>query len=123
MTTSAYKGLTESQQIFKDLLWTPSIRLGLLSLKGYLPFLNWPFVSQIVDSVVHYVSEVIFNGIALLIDVTAIKLLNAEHQREYDNASLALAVVAQEKGISSEEFKKAREAAKLSLSRFTQLPH
>lgn len=122
MTTSAYAPLTQAEKIFKDLIWDPVFRLGEGYLEGVAPFFALPIVRTLEEGVINEISDYIFSNLALIIDVTAIRLINAAHQSAYDTASVELAIVAQESGIESDAFKQARDAAKVALSNFTRLP-
>lgn len=122
MTTSAYAPLTQAQQIFKDLIWNPLIRAGETYIEGAVPALALPVLKQLDEGAINAISDWLFNQIVLVMDVTAIKLVNQAHQTAYDRASLELAIVAQEKGVTSDEFKKARDLAAAALAKFTQLP-
>lgn len=123
MTSSAFAPLTHAQQIFKDLVWDVSVKAGEIYLEGVVPALNLPVLKQAEEGVVQVISDALFNQLILFIDITAIKLVNSAHQSAYDRASIELAVIAQDKGIESDEFKKARDVAKAALSQFTYLPH
>lgn len=123
MTNVAYKPLSAAERIFKDLIWTPGVLAGELAIEGAVPFFALPVIKNIEEGVVNALSDWFFNQFILLIDVTAIRLVNAAHQAAYDSASLQLKVIAYDNGIDSDEFKKARDAAKLALSKFTQFSH
>lgn len=119
MSDSAFRKLTLIEQMFKDLIWDPGIRAGQISLEGELPFFALPGIKQIEEGVIRELSDWVFYQFVLSVDLAAIKLVNHEHQSAYDSASEHLSIVAIEKGIDSDEFKKAREDAKIALSRFT----
>lgn len=120
MTTSAYAPLTVAQQIFKDLIWTPMIQAGETYIEAEVPALALPVVKQLDEYTINAVTDYAFNALMLVIDVEVIKLVNSAHQSAYDSASVQLLIVAQEKGITSDEFIKARDAAALALSAFTR---
>lgn len=120
MTTSAYSALTQAQQIFYDLVWTPAITAGETYLEGVAPVLAAPVVKQITEGGIKAITDWVYSKLVLVMDVTAIKLVNSAHQTAYDAASLELAVVAQEKGINSSEYIAARTSALAALSSFTQ---
>lgn len=122
MTTQGFRPLTQAEQIFHDLVWQPMIQAGESWLETEVPALNLPVLKQIDEGVIGLVADWAFAQLCLFVDVTAIKLVNAAHQSAYDRASLELAVIAQEKGINSNEFKTARAAATAALVQFTRLP-
>lgn len=121
MTTSISKTLTSDEQIFKDLVWSPAIKAGELALESAVPFFALPVINIVERGVIDQLSGWVFEQVVLLIDVTVIKLANIEHQEAYDKASLELKVIAVDKGINSDEFKIARDAARLALSKFTNI--
>lgn len=120
MTTSAYKPLTAAEQIFKDLVWDPGIKTGELALEGVVPFFALPVVSTLEEGVINELSDWLYNQFVLLVDVTTIRLVNTILQAAYEDSSIGLAVLAQEKGIDSDEFKTARIQALADLSSFTR---
>lgn len=121
MIDSAYKGLTEVEQIFKSLVWDTALTAGETALIAQVPFLGLPIVRTITHWMVTSVSNWIYSALVLFVDVEAIKLVNAIHQAEYDSASEQLKIIAIDKGINSDDFKKARDDAKVALSRFTNI--
>lgn len=121
MTNVAYRPLTTIEQVFKDLVWTPGIRAGELALEGAVPFFALPLVSEAEEGLINILADWLYNQFILLVDITSIKLLNAEHQAAYDKASLQLKIIAIDKGVNSDDFKKAREVAKLAFSKFTNI--
>ena len=76
----------------------------------------WP-----ISSIINYFGDLLFSGFVLVVDVGAIQLLNTQHQSVYNDASLKLKIIAHDKGIESDEFKNAREVAKISMSKFTRV--
>lgn len=121
MGTVAYRPLTEAEQIFKSLIWDPMIKAGEVWIEGSVPFLALPVVKQLDEAAINALTDALFNQMVMLVDVTAIKLVNAAHQAAYDSASEQLAVIADEQGISSDAFKKAQDAALASLAQFTHM--
>lgn len=120
MTTEANRPLTNAENIFKTLVWDPIILSGETYLFANVPFLNLPVINQIDRGILNLAADWLFEQIRTLVDVTAIKLVNHDHQVAYDDASIQLMVIAHDKGINSDEFTKARDAAKVALSKFTQ---
>ncbi len=121
MGTVAYPALSTAEQIFKDLIWDPGIKAGELALEGAVPFLALPVVSGLEEFVIKELSDWMFNNFILLIDLTAIKLVNAEHQAAFDKAAVDLKIIAYDKGIDSPEFKAAREDAKATLNKYVRI--
>lgn len=121
MTDSAYKGLTEIEQIFKSLVWDNAIKAGQVALVGAVPFFGLPVINTITNWFIGIVTNWIYKIIVLFIDIEAIKLVNAVHQAQYDAASVRLKIIAIDRGINSDEFKKARDEAKAALSKLTNI--
>lgn len=120
MTTVAFKALTLAEQIFYDLVWHPGIRAGELALEGSVPFFALPVIRNVEEEVIDLLSDYLFRQFATFVDVSAIRLVNTKHQREFDLAATKLKILAHSKGIDSPEFKQAREDAKIVLSQFVR---
>lgn len=120
MSTTAFRSLTAAEQIFHDLIWMPALKAGETVLEGWAPLLALPVLKQVDEFVIEQVAEYLFSQLVTLIDVTAIRLVNAEHQVAYDQASLKLKVIAHDQGINSDAFKAARDDAKKALSQFVR---
>lgn len=112
MTTSAYRPLTQVEQVFKQLIWTPMIKAGEVWIEGAVPFLALPVVKTLDEMAIEALTDAIFNQVVMLIDVTAIKLINVELQSKWASVSQTLAIIAQEQGVTSDVYQKAlKEAA------------
>lgn len=120
MTESAYKSLSLTEQLFKDLVYLPGVKAMEIYLEAQVPVLRFPLLKSIFEYVVEGVSDRVFQALVLAVDVTAIQLVNAAHQSAFEDAVLKLRVIAEESGADSEAFKTAREEAKLALSRFVR---
>jgi hypothetical protein len=120
MTNSVNTSLDFAEKLFKELVWDNLIKIGLLALFADAPvFAIWP-LRQIVTTLVSVLSEKLFSALKTVTDVTAIPLINSQHQRAFDAASVKLKIIAHDKGIDSDEFKKAREDAKVALAQFVR---
>lgn len=86
-----------------------------------VPFLELPVIKQLDEAVINEITDALFNYVILVIDVTAIKLVNTIHQSAYDTASLKLRVIAQNEGINSDAYKQAREAELAAQSTWTNI--
>lgn len=111
MTTVAFRPLSEAEQIFKSVIWDPMLLAGEIWLEATVPFLDLPVIKQIDESLIGDLTDAVFNYIVLIVDVEAIKLVNAARQSAYDTASLKLKVIAQNEGVNSDAYAKARDAA------------
>lgn len=120
MGTVAYKPLSLAEQIFKDLIWTPILKGGEIALEGAVPFLALPVVKQLDEFAIEEFTDWVFSQVVLFVDVTSIRIVNAEHQAAYTTAFINLQVIAHDKGITSPDFLEARENAKASLNKFVR---
>jgi hypothetical protein len=112
MSTGVNDSISSTENLFKTLVIDPEIA----ALKVTYPILGvWPF-SAILDALVN----LLFAQAKTFIDVNSIKLLNSAHQSAYEQASLNLLFVQNQKGINSDEYKKARADALTSLSKFVR---
>ncbi len=120
MTTVAFRPLTTAEQIFKDLVWDPGIAAGELALETAVPLLDVPILKQLDEEAIKLLTDWLFNRWVLVVDIASIHLVDAVKQSAYDSASLNLKVIAHDKGISSDEYSKARDAVLADQSRFTR---
>lgn len=121
MTTSAFPELSQAEQIFKDLVWEPMLKAGESWLEVELPFLSLPVIKPLGEEVVSVITDGIFRALVQVLDVTAIRWKVSADQDAYTVASLQLLIVAQESGVQSDAYQKARDVARQALSQFTQL--
>ena len=121
MTTSAFRALTTAEQVFKDLIWSPMIQAGEVWIEGAVPFLALPVIKQLDEATIGAITDALFNQIVLVIDVTAINLVDAAHQSAFDSASERLAIVAQENGITSDQYIAARDKEVVAMVAFTRM--
>jgi hypothetical protein len=119
MTTGANEGLDRAEQIFKDLVWTPAVHS---SLEAYLIANGLGFfpVRQIILAVADSFTEYFYANLKMIVDTSAIEFVNDQHASMYAKASVTLSVIAHDKGIESDEYKKARDEARAALSQFTR---
>ena len=121
MSDIAYRPLSQAEQIFKNIIWTPMIKAGETWLETEVPFLAFPVVKELDEIAIQAITDWTFSQIVLIVDIAAIRLVNTAHQAAYDAASEKLVVVAQEKGIGSDEYKAAQSQALSDLARFTHI--
>lgn len=121
MSDSASASLTTIEQIFYDLIWLPGIKLGELALENAVPLLKTPGINKLEEGVINILSRWAYSQFILFVDVSTIELANAVQQEAYEKASLQLKIIAQGKGLTSDDFIKARDAAKAAMSAFTDL--
>lgn len=118
MSDVAFKPLTAIEKIFKSLVWDPMIKLGETAIEGYVPVLALPVIKQLEEFSFEEVTDWLFNNFVMFVDVSAIKLVNAEHHAAYVKESLRLLLVSQTYPLGSPEFQKENEIAKQNLAQF-----
>lgn len=101
-------------------MWNPVVTGALTLLFIEVPWLNVPVIRQLTTWIVEAVSDFLFTHLQLVIDVTAIELMNVDHMNAFNAASLKLKVVALDSGVESPEYAQALTDAKAALARFTQ---
>jgi hypothetical protein len=114
MTTSAYPALTDAENAFKQIVWTPLIKMGEVALDGVqatIPVIDSSIFEGLEDDAINAITDALFNQIVLFIDVTVIKLKNAELQTKWTTASEALTLIAQEQGVTSSAYQTALSTA------------
>lgn len=106
---------------FYSLAWTPMITAEITALHLIFPFLNiWP-VSFIFDAAYRFLTNRLYSALNLFFSLELIAFKNAQHLQAYSNASVELKVIAEEKGVNSDEFKAAQAQALTTLSAFVHL--
>lgn len=111
MTTSAYKPLTQVENAFKQIVWTPMVKAGEVWIEGAAPFLALPVVKELDEMAISALTNALFDWLTTLIDIDAIKLVNAEMQARWEQASESLSIIAEEQGVTSDAYKKALQDA------------
>jgi len=110
--------------VFKALVWDNLVTAGVksLALIPYVgPFFAWGPISAVIQFLVEtFITNPLYMGLQLVVDLDVIVLRNEEAQRTYEAASVSLKIVAGERGIQSQEFKDAREKHKQEMSQFTR---
>lgn len=123
MTTSANSTLTAVEQAFKAIVWDPMVKAGEIWIAGAeagIPVLDFPIVQGIEDHIIEALTDYCFQQLVLFVDVTYIKLKNESMQSSWAGAAESLSIIAQEKGLGSDEWKKALATA---ASDFSQWVH
>lgn len=75
---------------------------------------------MVVSWVVMHFAEKLFEATNLVIQLETIVLRNESHRKAFDNAAVKLKILARDKGVDSEEFRKARDEHKRALSELVQ---
>lgn len=120
MTNSANPDLQKFEDIFHDLVWSNLTNVGLGILFYEVPWLALPVIKQVVTFLGTRFSESLYSVTKKTVDIGVIKLLSIEHAKALDKAAVTLRIIAHDKGISSDEFKFAKDNAKIALSKFTR---
>lgn len=112
MTETINPTLTKIEDLFKTLVWDNAINAFLTWLFTAAPWLNiWP-LKPIVAGVTNLILNKFYGFMVLFADLKAAKIINENHRRSFEKASVVLALIARDKGIESEEYKNARNDAK-----------
>lgn len=118
MTNEANPTLGKIEDIFKTLVWDNITNAALTALFAANPGLAiWP-VGPIIRVVVGMFMNNFYGALRLVVDMGAITLVNDLHKAAFDKAALQLKVIAHDKGIDSDEYKKARDDAKAALAKY-----
>lgn len=118
MGTVAFRPLTTAEQIFKSLVWDTMIRAGEVWIEGAVPFLALPVIKQLDEAAINALTDALFNQLVILVDVTAIRLVDAEKQTAWESAMDKLTIVASEQGVNSDAYKQALAAEAATFSKF-----
>ena len=105
-------------KIFKDLVWDALVSLALKKLFAAIPFLGWGPIGWVVTLLASKLSAYLFDALHEVIDLQLIIIRKNELAQEYAKSAYELKLLAETKGIDSDEFKAEREKAKLALARF-----
>jgi hypothetical protein len=114
MTTSAYPVLTDVENAFKTIVWDTLVKTGEVALAGVestIPVLDLSFIQGLEDDAIEAATNALYAWLVEIIDVTAIKLVNTELQNKWSTASEALALIAQEQGVTSSAYQTALQTA------------
>jgi len=106
--------------LFKSFVWDAAAKYAVSQIFLAVPFLSLGPLAPIVTWVVTLIADKIYMAIEVVMDLQTIAFKNQAHKEAFDKASLRLKLVAQVKGIDSEEFRKERDAQKEKLSEFVR---
>lgn len=123
MTEQINPQIGQIESLFKEAVWDAAVESALASLFVAAPWMNtWP-LRGIVRGLTLMLTNRIFSLLRLVIDLQVIQLLNSEHKQAFAREAVKLRIIAIDKGLNSPEYKRAKEDAKASLSRFIQFAH
>jgi hypothetical protein len=94
--------------LFKTIIWNSFTKLAISELLASLGIAAGP-LGWIVTQVVTLISDRIYAVASMLLDLGTIKLRNAIHQAQFDNASEKLGIIAAEYDTTTPEFQKAHQ--------------
>lgn len=106
--------------LFKSLVWDNLVKAALGRLFAAIPFLGWGPVGYVVTWIVVKYTDLFYEAMKELVDLQLIVFKNELAKKEYTIAAIHLRELAKTLGDQSDEFLKAREEAKLALSKFTR---
>jgi len=118
MSGGTFPVLTEIEQVFYDIVWRPLIVTGETYLEGVAPFLALPVVKQLDESVINGLTDALYHQLVLLVDISAVQLIDPIRQAAYEKASEQLVIVATEKGVNSSDYQQAKAQALADFSQF-----
>lgn len=95
--------------IFKSLVWDVAIKKYSFELLASLAISPTGFLGIVITKAIIHLTEKLYPIFTKMIKVGEVKLSNEVHQRIYEKAQYKLKVIAIEKGIDSDEFKKQRD--------------
>lgn len=91
--------------LFKTIVWDSMVRSAVTKLLAALILTPTGIVGEFVTWVALKATDWVFNNLVIpFVKVETIKLKNEIHQKQFDDASASLAIVAKDKGINSPEF-------------------
>jgi hypothetical protein len=118
VTDQANPTLGKIEDLFQSLVWDNLVEAALTALFTEMPFLSiWP-IGPLICAMVKAIAGKLFEGLRLMVDMTAIILVNETHRRKFDNAVITLKLIAEKSGTDSDEYRKAKENAKIALAQF-----
>jgi len=114
LTTSVNPTLTDIENIFTDVVWTPLVKgaeVALDAAEATIPILDWGITQDIEAAAINAITNAVLSRLLLFIDVSAIQFLDAELQSKWTSASESLALIATEQGANSNAYKTALASA------------
>jgi len=118
MTDSVNPTILKVETVFKNLIWDNVSEAALISFFASNPaWAVWP-LQPILRSLFSLFANRLFDGLRLSVDLSAILIMNSVAKQEYDKSLVRLKIIAHDRGIDSEEFKKEKALAKIALAKF-----
>lgn len=104
--------------IFKGLIWDTLVAIAVKQLFVLIPFLGWGPIGLFVGFIVNKIASLLFNALKEIIDFNVIVIRKQNLAKEFSIQAYNLKMLADTKGINSDEFKAQREKSKVALSEF-----
>lgn len=109
--------------LFKDLVFDNVVKIAIERLFLKVPLLAWGPLGYFIALGLTKFADVLFEVLDEMVDLKGIALNKLNLRDKYVEAAVKLNLIAQEKGIESEEFKKARIEDMEKFSQFIRFNH
>lgn len=96
------------------------ITAGEMWLETQIPFLALPVIKQLDEATINAITDALFEQIILFIDLATLKLTKNVLQNKWALATGELSSIAKQKGVESDDYKK---ALKIAADDFAKLVH
>lgn len=110
----------ELENLFKSLVWDNLVKAAIKKIFVAAPFLAWGPLGIVAKYVIGKIADKLYEALKEAIDMQRIAFRNKDLRKGYERASVTLRIIAQDRGIDSDEFKKAREEHKKNLAAFVR---
>lgn len=118
MTDSVDPGLSKVEDQFKELVWDAAVDAALAYLFGTA--MKVPVIGWLIKIVAYALTDRLYGGLRLGVDLAVIFGRNAAFKRTFDNAMVTLAILERDKGLESEDYKNAKINAKKAMAEFVR---
>lgn len=106
--------------LFRELVWGSLVKAVLGRIFAAVPLLGWGPIGFVVAFFVNKIASEIYDDVKELIKLEVIEFRNKEFEKAFNTTSVKLKIIAREKGIESPEFRSARDADKIALSKLAR---
>jgi hypothetical protein len=107
-----------SNDLFKDLVWSAIVKAATAALIRAIPFLGMGPMGAVTGLIVGLFGDFLYAQLKDVYNFHSIGIANETHRREFDNAGIKLKLLARDKGIESNEFKEAKKRYGDDLAKF-----
>ena len=112
----ALPDLIEAEDLFQTTIWNPLLDFGLAALFAQFPYLNWWPLNASIKFFARKLTDAIFKALTDVLNLRYVILKNLGMQKMFVQHQLKMKGVAIEKGTDSQEFKDAKNKAKIALA-------